>query len=330
MSNKAKSPLKGWSFICHELEIDQKNSFVNIELYDKEVFAYKDKMEVKVYDNFCNHRGCKLVEGSSGLWNGSCPYHGLRFENGQPINSEDLGLKKSDSRLTLNAYRVEKVGGFIFFTDNDDEVSLKDFLGEKTSLLLTDISSSLDTLISDEAYLYDCRIEVAIENALEPLHLESIHPNSLNELKLGIADNYFSDNSVIFTQDIGNEKTKKGLLKLQKFFESKFEEKYQSTFIFPSFFISSTFGFSFSVQTFYPSNDKFKTHFRSRIYSSKLLDDNKSTILKSFFDSTISINKQIFKEDYEICSRVNKQEKHYIGPLAETEEKLIWYRKKLK
>ena len=87
---------------------------------------------------------------------------------------------------------------------------------------------------------------------------------------------------------------------------------------------------SFSVQTFYPSNDKFKTHFRSRIYSSKLLDDNKSTILKSFFDSTISINKQIFKEDYEICSRVNKQEKHYIGPLAETEEKLIWYRKKLK
>ena len=36
------------------------------------------------------------------------------------------------------------------------------------------------------------------------------------------------------------------------------------------------------------------------------------------------------KEDYEICSRVNKQEKHYIGPLAQTEEKLIWYRKKLK
>ena len=207
---------------------------------------------------------------------------------------------------------------------------MKEFLGEKTFLHLTQISSSLDTLISDEAYLYDCRLEVAIENALEPLHLESIHPNSLNELKLGLADNYFSDNSVIFTQDIGNEKTKRGLLKLKRFFEFTFDEKYQSTFIFPSFFISSTFGFSFSVQTFYPSDDKFKTHFRSKIYTSKLFDKAKSKILEPFFESTISINKQIFKEDSEICSRVNKQEKHYIGPLAQTEEKLIWYRKKLK
>ena len=330
MTNKTTNSLKGWSFICHELELEKNESYVNIDFFGKEVFAIREKSEIKVFENFCNHRGCKLVSGNSGYWDGVCPYHGLKFDDGKPTNTKDLGLEKSQSRLHLNAYRVEKVGGFIFFTDNQSEIPLKEFLGEKTFLHLTQISSSLDTLISDEAYLYDCRLEVAIENALEPLHLESIHPNSLNELKLGLADNYFSDNSVIFTQDIGNEKTKRGLLKLKRFFEFTFDEKYQSTFIFPSFFISSTFGFSFSVQTFYPSDDKFKTHFRSKIYTSKLFDKAKSKILEPFFESTISINKQIFKEDSEICSRVNKQEKHYIGPLAQTEEKLIWYRKKLK
>ena len=52
---------------------------------------------------------------------------------------------------------------------------------------------------------------------------------------------------------------------------------------------------SFSIQTFFPSNEKFKTHFRSRVYSSKAVNDSKKKILKNFFDSTIKINKQIIK-----------------------------------
>lgn len=330
MSNKEKYSSKGWSFICHELELSKENAFVNINFYEGEIFAFKEKNKIKVYDNFCNHRGCRLVDGKFGFWNKGCPYHGLKYENGAPINTKELGLESSKKRLQLKSYKIEKVGGLIFFAENEYKISLKDYLGLKTFNHLEKISASLDSIISDDSYIYNCRLEVAIENALEPLHLESVHPNSLNELKLGEAENSFSDNTITFTQDIRNEKMKKGLVRLKKLFKYNFDEKYQSTFVFPSFFISSTFGFSFSIQTFYPSSDKFKTYFRSKIYSSKLSDSSKSEILSSFFKSSISLNKQIFNEDNEICSRVAKKETHYHGPLAQTEEKLIWYRKKLK
>ena len=74
----------------------------------------------------------------------------------------------------------------------------------------------------------------------------------------------------------------------------------------------------------------FKTHFRSRIYSAKLVDESKKKILKGFFDSTLKINKQIFEEDADICSRIVKRNEHFIGPLADTEEKILWFRKRLR
>ena len=111
----------------------------------------------------------------------------------------------------------------------------------------------------------------------------------------------------------------KGLNKIQKFFKHKFYDSYHSTYIFPFLFVSSTFGFSFSIQTFFPSNDKFKTHFRSRVYESKLVDKNKRSLLKNFFDSSLDINRLIFEEDAEICSKIVKTENHFIGPIADTE-----------
>ncbi len=331
MSQKKLKTENNWHYLCHKSELKKENSYVNISFKGKEIFALYEDGSINVFENMCMHRGSKLVEGKNGVWNKKCPYHGVCYENGFPVNVEEKGLRRSKDRIRLNKYHASEVGDFIFFSENDDENNkIADFLGKETFEHLESISKIIDEPISDTQYYYDCRWEVAIENALEPLHLEDIHPETLDTLDLGKSENEEYDNSVIFNHAIKNQNMVSGLKKMQKLFSNKFNEKYHSTYVFPYFFISSTFGFSFSIQTFFPSNEKFKTHFRSRVYSSKAVNDSKKKILKNFFDSTIKINKQIFEEDADICSKIVKTDKHFIGPLADTEEKIIWFRKRLR
>jgi hypothetical protein len=44
----------------------------------------------------------------------------------------------------------------------------------------------------------------------------------------------------------------------------------------------------------------------------------------------LDINRLIFEEDAEICSKIVKTENHFIGPIADTEEKILWFRKRLR
>lgn len=330
MLQKKSNQENSWHFLCHKSEISKNGNYVNTPFFDKEIFVLNEKKSINVYENLCMHRGSKLVDSPSGKWDGRCPYHGVCYVKGNPINLEEKGLQRSKERISLNKFKIGEVGDFIFFTEFSNNDSIENFLGDTTFNHLKNISLNIDELISDSNYTYDCRWEVAIENALEPLHLEDIHPETLNTLDLGPSMNQEFENSIIFDHELNNQQMKKGLEKMKFFFKHSFNETYQSTYIFPYFFVSTTYGFSFSIQTFFPSNDVFKTNFRSRIYTSKLNDGVKKGVLKSFFDSSIEINKKIFKEDASICSRINKTPNHFIGPIADTEEKILWFRKRLK
>lgn len=319
-----------WHFLCHKTEVSKKNSFINISYEGIEIFAVNENGVINVFENMCLHRGSKLVEGKSGMWNKKCPYHGVCYEDGFPINLAEKGLIKSKERIRLNKFQAAEVGDFIFFTDEQNIQDVKSYLGKNSFKHLSDISNTIECLLSDTEYTYDCRWEVAVENALEPLHLEDIHPETLNTLNLGPSVNQESRNSIIFNHSINNSSMLKGLNKIQKFFKYKFSDSYHSTYVFPFLFVSSTFGFSFSIQTFFPANDKFKTHFRSRVYESKLADKSKRSLLKTFFESSLDINRLIFEEDAEICSKIVKTENHFIGPIADTEEKILWFRKRLR
>lgn len=330
MSQKALNLNDYWHFACHISELEHENSFVNIKFHRTELFILKENNKYKAYENICMHRGSKLVQGDKGIWNKKCPYHGVIYENGIPINVDELGLKKSKKRIHLIEFKIQSVGEFLFFTSYDNPKSFEEQYGIETFDHLKKISEIIENPLSDDSYTYDCRWEVAIENALEPLHLEEIHPETLNTLQLSKAKNREYDESIIWDHEVENKKIFRGLKKLKKLFAHDFNECYHSSYLFPFFFISSTFGYSFSIQTFFPGSEKFETNFRSRVFSSKLKDEKNSVILKSFFKSTVEVNKRIFAEDAEICSNLVKKDPHFIGPIADTEEKILWFRKKLR
>lgn len=330
MSQKTLNHNHYWHFACHISELPNENSYLKIKFGKSEIFFLKEKDKYHAYENVCLHRGSKLVNEEKGIWNKKCPYHGLIYENGEPINTKELGLDKSKERVSQKKYKIQFVGKFLFFTDIKNNVPFEKLFGDETFNHLKNISEIIDEPISDDSYTYDCRWEVAIENALEPLHLAEIHPETLNTLQLGTAENNEYDQSIIWNHNIQNKKIFNGLSKIQKLFQHEFNDCYHSSYLFPFFFISSTFGYSFSIQTFFPGSEKFQTHFRSRVFAAKIKNQKNKKILKSFFKSTIEINKKIFSEDAYICSNIIKTDPHFIGPIADTEEKLIWFRKKIK
>ena len=69
--------------------------------------------------------------------------------------------------------------------------------------------------------------------------------------------------------------------------------------------ISSTFGYSYALQNFFPSaTNEHETKFTSRLLISKLSSKNAAQILEPFFESTAKINRKVFEEDHEICKLI--------------------------
>jgi hypothetical protein len=93
--------------------------------------------------------------------------------------------------------------------------------------------------------------------------------------------------------------------------------------------LSSTFGYSYSLQNFFPSAcNKNETNFTSRLLTSKLSRENYSQIMESFFESTAKVNRKVFEEDHEIC-KLMPSDSWSMEPLkyaSELEEKIVHFR----
>jgi hypothetical protein len=95
--------------------------------------------------------------------------------------------------------------------------------------------------------------------------------------------------------------------------------------------LTSTFGLSYSLQNFFPSAQEQKTHFYSRLLKTSLRTGMPATSMDHFFLSTAEVNRQVFREDHRICSRIPIQNYDWndVSRLSVDEEKIIHFRKSL-
>jgi phenylpropionate dioxygenase-like ring-hydroxylating dioxygenase large terminal subunit len=146
------------------------------------------------------------------------------------------------------------------------------------------------------------------------------------------ADQFFGKNALFRCEylDPGTVKKLKGL---RRFFDLPQQfEGYQILHLFPFSTLASTFGYSYALQTFLPSDQPHRTHFTSRLMTSRLKDGMKPEVLASFFDSTAQMNKTVFDEDHAICQRVSPRAlSPDFGPLLGLHEaKVSHFRQALK
>ncbi|MFT8419196.1 MAG: Rieske 2Fe-2S domain-containing protein [Acetobacter sp.] len=318
-----------WHCIAHRSELPNDRDFLRFEWILGDLVIYNDKGTIIAFDNICPHRGARFLQDNGGNAPLSCAYHGWGYSGGKlRIPKPDTYRACDLERARLNTYQTAWCGDFLFVAITP-KTDLKTQLGELAHIL-AGISADIAQPHARVSYPYNSQWRVSVENALEPDHISMVHSNTLGALHLKRDQNEYYGNNSIFNAPIGNEQTVKGLNRIARFFDVQHSKNiYRAIFIFPFSFVSSTFGYTYSLQNFFPSRLEQTTHFTTRLFQSKLIQPEKNKeIIKPFFDSVADLNDKIFREDYEICKIIapDFQLNAHDNFLSMTEDQVLHFR----
>jgi len=293
---------KYWHLIGHRNELPKSGDFIRFKIAAGDVVIFNDEGEIRVFDNICPHRGAYIFNENTGNQPTTCKYHGWTFKNGKtfiPNQPDFIGCEIN--KAGLNEYKVDWCGDFIFFSINPVR-DLYDQL-DGVSEILENISFNISESIDINQYEYECYWPIAIENALEPYHISLVHPSTLATLNLSEGENIFYGENSVWYSKIGNIRVDKQLKSLRKYFNIDYSYAgYMSIYLFPFSMISSTYGYTYSVQNFYPLS-KFgnRTGFSSRLLRTPSVCERSDSVIQSFLKSSANINRKVFEEDHSIC-----------------------------
>lgn len=293
---------KYWHMVCHRKELPNDGDFLRFKTPIGHVVIFNDDGDYVAFDNRCAHRGALIYLTDFGNQANTCKYHGWTFKSGQLIipsveQFKDCNINKAD----LNRYKLDWCGDFLFLgvSPQNDLYEQLDGVAEFVENISFNISGRHDV----SAYEYECAWPLAIENALEPYHIDLVHPSTLANLKLEDGVNTFYGSNSVWQAPVGDVRIKKQLGRLGSFFNIDYAyEGYMSIFMFPFTMISSTYGYSYSLQNFFPHQTiPGRTNFMSRLLICNVKDEHAQKIVQPFFESSANVNRMVFEEDHSIC-----------------------------
>ncbi|MDU8432123.1 Rieske 2Fe-2S domain-containing protein [Pseudomonas syringae] len=294
-----------WHPLCLSSQLSNDKDYLRFDVCDFEVVIFNDAGSLIAFDNRCPHRGAKIFTEGGGNQKLLCQYHGWSFSGSKlrvPGSVSFVGCNVDNANL--NFFKVAKCGGVVFFAINP-EVSLEDQLGKELFALLEKFSSSLSRSIDFNRYSFESDWPVALENALEPYHIPMVHRDTLAPLKLGAGRNEFFGQNSIWYAPLENESMNRRLSMLGKFFQQHDAYPgYMSIYIYPFAMISSTYGYSYSMQNFFPANVIGQTHFTSQLFPVQSASPRHDGIVDALMSSTREMNRKVFLEDQAVCKRV--------------------------
>lgn len=293
---------KYWHMVCHRNELPNDGDFLRFKTPIGDVVIFNDGGDYVAFDNRCAHRGALIYLTDFGNQANTCKYHGWTFKSGKLIIPAVEQFKGCDiNKAELNRYKLDWCGDFLFvgILPQDNLYAQLSGVAEYVENISFNISGRLDA----SSYEYECAWPLALENALEPYHIGMVHPGTLANLKLENGVNSFYGSNSVWQAPIGDDRIKKHLKRLGSFFNIDYSyEGYMSIFMFPFTMISSTFGYSYSLQNFFPHQTRHdRTNFMSRLLTSHVKDAHALRIVQPFLDSSAIVNRTVFEEDHSIC-----------------------------
>ncbi len=291
-----------WHLVCHRRELPNSGDFLKFKTPIGDVVIFNDNGNFVAFDNRCAHRGARIYLSDYGNQANTCKYHGWTYMSGRLIiPSADKFRSCNVVEADLHRYRLDWCGDFLFL-GIEPEKDLYTQLGGVAEYI-ENISFNIHSRFDISAYDYECSWPLAVENALESYHIGIVHPETLSVLNLDDGINSFYGSNSVWQANIGNATIKKRLERLGQFFNIDYSYAgYMSIFMFPFTMVSSTFGYSYSVQNFFPDQvNATRTNFMSRLLASNLKSEHAMKIVQSFFDSSAIVNRKVFEEDHSIC-----------------------------
>lgn len=296
-----------WHLVAHRSELLADRDYVRLSWVLGDLAVFNDKGSIVAFDNLCPHRGARIFREVGGNAPAVCAYHGWSYRGGRLRIPKPQSYHPCDlAAARLNEMSVAWCGNFLFVAVAPAE-ELEAQLGG-TWPVLEGISRDIDRRRDVNAYAYECPWRVAVENALEPDHVQMVHPETLGQLQLTEARNAYSGRNSVLSAEIGNARTARMLRSMRRLFDIGHQrEDYLAVHVFPFAFVTSTFGYSYALQNFMPARDPCRTHFSSRLLTSRLASQAASQATEAFFASVAEINRQVFAEDHEVCRHVNAE-----------------------
>jgi phenylpropionate dioxygenase-like ring-hydroxylating dioxygenase large terminal subunit len=294
-----------WHLVAHRSELAADRDYLRFDWPLGELALCNDAGTVVAFDNLCPHRGTRFFVDDAGNAPIACPYHGWAYRNGRLRVAKPETFPDCDiAGARLATYRTEWCGDFLFIgvTPKADLATQLGGVHAMVAAISRDIVGRHDFNRAQ----WRCDWRVAVENALEPDHLPLIHPKSLGTLGLTAGVNVFDGVNSVWQTEISNERMARSLRSLSRLFDLTFQhEGYISLFLFPFAFLSSTFGYSYSLQNFFPAQIPRSTNFASRLLLGRARSSKIGDAASSFFDSVANMNRQVFDEDRAISERVS-------------------------
>lgn len=282
-----------WTPIAHRSELAKSGDFVLLPWkVEGEIAIANIAGEIVAFDNRCPHRGARIFTDARGNRPPACPYHG-----------------RLATAHTVRHFSMTEMGDFIFarqYRPGNAQI------GPPMIGLIKDAPPL--AFHSALAFVMDCHWTVAVENALDFEHVEHVHAESLAKLALVPKRlRKLDDGSSI--EEFTSEAQRLG--HLTRFFRHEKSFGYTHAHLFPYSCVSSTRGWTYSLQHYFPRADG-RTNFIHRLYAAET-----TRPMPEFFDSVARLNAQVFREDAAICAGIRTG---FVGHLGPREERIAHFR----
>lgn len=318
-----------WHPLCLKSQVAGDKDFVRFNVLDFEIVVFNDAGNLIAFDNRCPHRGTRFFIEDVGNQRILCPYHGWSYSSGQLRIPDAKSFTGCDvGKAGLNFFKLAYCGELVFFAI-EPRASLVDQLGKDIYALIEHMTPGLSGVSDFNRYEFESDWSISLENALEPYHIPLVHRDTLATLKLGRGENVFHGENSIWYAPVENEKVARRLESLSRFFAPRDAFLgYMSIFLYPFSMLSSTYGYSWSMQNFFPSSRDDRTWFTSQLFPLSAASARYEEIVSTFMTSTAENNRAVFDEDHSICKRIPGDTWTWDAPryFSSTEAKLLHFR----
>lgn len=323
-----------WNMVGLTGDVAGDNDYLTVIIGGKSVIIQNFKGELRAFDNVCAHRFSRIRSEEKGNGLLRCPYHSWVYnKDGCPVaiphENEAFGFDQSEREQThLKRWSLELCGQFIFIRGNEVGPNLRVSLGETfddLAALSKALGNEVDTFVSE----YDANWKVCVENTLDDYHGQFVHPTTFHPMLSGEFFYSYEGHQSMMKAGI-TEKSMAKWRRIAHHFDSRSikTDNYYHYLIFPLLTVASTFGVSFSLQTFRPLAPN-RTLLTSRLFLGKL-DGGGGAIEEAMASSAKSFNRTVFLEDKFVCEQVQRglqQKGAPPGILGKFERRLAHFQK---
>lgn len=324
---------ENWLFGCMLDDIPNKNDFFVLEIYKHSIIFFNSGNEINAFKNVCPHRFNRIVTEKKGNGKLICKFHSWAFDGCGKVRNSNVKGAEQIEKYSLNKYKIEIVGKFIFFNFNENpKQTLKEQYGELIEELET-TSSIINKCIYEDNIEHNVNWKIICENIIEISHCQSLHQDSL--VKIGYCTipveefiKVGNNSSMIIPPLETKEREKRDKFLNKNLPRQVQNNKYKHTLFFPNFTIGIYEGLNITIGNIIPINSK-QSVYRLLYYTSKIEHETtlSNAILESMESDTITFGTKVFNEDKVIIEQVQKgvEEASYDGMVYDSDKRVLWF-----